>query len=230
MKTKIALFVLVLLILSVFSGCTGTGKNNKMTKLLYQGHASFRLTAKNGTVIYIDPMAGSGYDLPANIVLVTHDHFDHNQINLVTQKKGCVVITSDEALKDGTYNTFNINGIAIEAVEAIHAGMNCVGYIVTIDGVKLYHAGDTSRTDQMETFSGKNIDYALLPVDGFYTMHATEAAQCAKIIGAKYNIPMHTGPFGAFNRPVLFNSDIAGQFDISNRLILSPDEEIDLNL
>ena len=58
-----------------------------MAKLYYQGHGSYRITAKDGRVIYIDPYAGDGYDLPADGILVTHQHHDHNKIELVTRKK-----------------------------------------------------------------------------------------------------------------------------------------------
>ena len=199
-------------------------------KLLYQGHSSFRLTAKNGTVIFIDPFMGNGYDLPADLILVTHQHGDHNNINLVTQNKDCVVITNNDALKGGKHNTFTVKGIQIEAVEAgnkNHDPQQCVGYIITIDGVTLYHPGDTSKTAQMETFSGRNLDYALLPCDGFYNMDAKEAAECAELIGAKHNIPIHTGPFmeGA---PKIFDRSIAEGCQYPNMLIIEPGNEIKL--
>ena len=204
--------------------------NNKAVKLLYQGHSSFRLTARDGTVIYIDPFAGTGYDLPADVVLLTHQHADHNRIDLVTQNKDCVVITNKEAVTEGRHNTFTAKGIQIEAVEAYNKNHNpqeCVGYIINIDGVKLYHPGDTSKTAQMETFSKKNLDYALLPCDGFYNMEAKEAAECAKIIGAKHNIPIHTGPFEN-GIPKLFDRSIAESCLYPNRLIVEPAEEIEL--
>ena len=59
------------------------------TKILYQGHGSLRLTTADGRVLYVDPYAGSGYDKPADLILVTHQHEDHNQINLVTKKPSC---------------------------------------------------------------------------------------------------------------------------------------------
>ena len=51
-----------------------------MSKVLYQGHGSFRLTTAKGTVVYIDPYAGKGYDKPADLVLVSHEHSDHNAV------------------------------------------------------------------------------------------------------------------------------------------------------
>ena len=204
--------------------------NNKNVKLFYQGHSSFRLTAKDGTVIYIDPFAGKGYDLPADVILVTHQHPDHNNLNLVTQKKDCVVITNDDALKGGKHNNFTVKGLQIEAVEAgnkNHSPQECVGYIITIDGVKLYHPGDTSKTSQMKKLSAKELDYALLPCDGAYNMDVKEAAECAKMIGAKHNIPIHTGPFES-GAPKLFDRSIAESCLCPDRLIVEPGEEIEL--
>jgi len=177
-------------------------------------------------VIYVDPYAGEGYDLPADIILVTHQHGDHNQIKLVTQKKDCAVITNAEALEGGKHNSFTVGGINIEAVEAKnknHDPKNCVGFIITIDGIKVYASGDTSKTDQMAAFAEKEIDYALLPCDGVYNMDVKEAAECAKIIGAANNIPVHMKP------GELFDKDIADKFDAPNKLIVEAGEEIVLN-
>ena len=195
------------------------------TMLYYQGHASYRLTAKDGTVIYIDPYAGEGYDLPADIILVTHQHGDHNQIDKITQKDGCVVISNAEALKGGKHNSFDIKGIKIEAVEASNANHKpdaSVGYIITIDGIIVYHAGDTSKTGQMASFAAKKINYALLPCDGIYNMNTDAAAECASIIGAKHNIPMHTKPGSLFDR------ETAERVNAPNRLIVEAGSGIEL--
>ncbi|MCL2214004.1 MAG: MBL fold metallo-hydrolase [Treponema sp.] len=195
------------------------------TTLLYQGHASCRLTAKDGTVIYIDPYAGEGYDLPADIILVTHQHGDHNQVEKITQKNGCTVITNKEALKGGKHNTFNVKGIKIESVEASnknHNPLECVGFIITIDGISLYHAGDTSKTVQMSSFAARNLDYALLPCDGIYNMNTETAAECAAIIGAKRTIPMHTKP------GTLFDRESAERVNAPNKLIVEAGSEIEL--
>jgi len=217
MKSIGNLFVLVLVFLSLIS-CIEKGE----TKLLYQGHASFRLIAKNGTVIYIDPAYGEGYDLPADIILVTHGHHDHNKVELVTQKKDCVVITNDEAQdQKGKYNNFKIKGIKIEAVEAYNGSHHRtigVGYIITIDGIKLYHSGDTGKTNQMETFPEKKIDYVLLYCDGV----PETAAEWAKIIDGKINIPIHT------RYPMIFDRNIAERFNAPNRIILEPKDEMEL--
>jgi len=194
-------------------------------KLLYQGHGSFRITSKEGVVIYVDPYAGEGYDVPADIVLITHQHGDHNKDELVAKKPDCVLISNKEALKGGSHRSFTIGNIAIEAVEASntnHDPKECVGYIININGIKIYAAGDTSKTKDMETFPGKSIDYALLPCDGIYNMDAEEAAECAVLIGARFNIPIHTDPGS------LFNLKIAETFIAPNRLIIEAGEEMEL--
>ena len=223
----------LLLLLSSLAACQSTGSGKKETKLLYQGHSSFRFTSKDGTVIYLDPFAPSGYDLPADLVLVTHQHGDHNQVQLITRNEDCVVITQDEALAGGKHNTFNVKGIAIEAVEAYndwHKITEAVGYIITIDGIKVYAAGDTSTTGQMKTFAAKKLDYALLPCDGVFNMDGNEAGECAKTINAKHDIPIHTGPFDENYSPLpgFFDISIAEKFMAPNRLILEPGQEITL--
>ena len=196
-----------------------------MAKLLYQGHGSFRIRSEDGRVIYVDPYAGAGYDLPADIILMTHLHEDHTQSGLITQKPDCKVIGSAEALEGGKHNTFTIGDITIEAVTAANQNHNpaeCVGYIISVDGLLIYAAGDTSKTDDMEGFAARALDYALLPCDGVYNMDLDEAAECARLIGAKHAIPIHMKP------GELFDQARAEAFDAPNRRIVAPGEEIGL--
>jgi len=197
-----------------------------MAKLYYQGHGSFRLKANDGTVIFIDPFIGDGYDIPADIVLVTHQHQDHNQIDLITQKPDCRIITNVEALEGEKHNTFEIKNVIIEAVEAGYNGghtpKDSVGFIIEVDGKKLYFCGDTSKTPQMSTFASRNLDYAFLCADGIYNMDLTEAAECAVLIAAKHNVPVHLKPGELFDR------EMAEQFNAPNRLIIEAGEEVEL--
>ena len=196
-----------------------------MPKLLYQGHGSFRLTSDDGRVVYVDPYAGNGYDLPADIILVTHQHGDHNQIQICAQKQTCRVITNEEALAGGNHNSFDVGGILIQAVEArniMHNPKQCVGYIITIDGVKVYASGDTSKTKQMESFAALELDYAMLCGDGKFNMGLKEAAECAVSIGAKHNIIIHLKPGALFDRKK------AEKWGAPNKLIIEPRQEIEL--
>ena len=197
-----------------------------MAKLLFQGHGSFRITADDGRVIYVDPYVGEGYDLPADIILVSHQHHDHNVIDLCTQKPNCIIISNEESLAGGKLNSFNIDGIEIQAVEAYnknHKPEECVGFIITVDGVKIYASGDTSKTKQMETFTELKLDYALFCGDGVYNMDPEEAAECAEIIGAKNNIIIHLTAGQLFDRPK------AEAWTAPNKLIIDDGEEIVLH-
>ena len=197
-----------------------------MPKLLFQGHGSLRLTADDGRVIYIDPYKGKGYDLPADIILVTHQRNDHNKINCCAQKPDCRIITNVEALAGGSHNSFDISGILIQAVEASnkkHDPKQCVGYIITIDGAKVYASGDTSKTKQMESFASLGLDYALFPGDGFFNMGSEEAAECARIIGAKHNTLIHLKPGESVRKK-------GGKWNAPNKLIIEPGEEIELKI
>lgn len=196
-----------------------------MPKLLYQGHGSFRIVSDKGLVIYVDPYVGEGYDLPADIVLITHDHFDHSQLKLIKQKEGCVIIKGEQAFLDGKHITVFVLGVTIQAVEAgnkNHDPANCVGFIIEVDGIKIYASGDTSKTKQMETFAAKKLDYALLCCDGIYNMDLDEAAECATLIAARHTIPVHMKP------KQLFDPERAAAFKAKNKLIMKDNTEIEL--
>jgi L-ascorbate metabolism protein UlaG (beta-lactamase superfamily) len=193
-----------------------------MAKLYYQGHASLRFVTDAGKVIYVDPFAGSGYDLPADLILVTHDHGDHNQIGLCAKKPDCRIITQKEALAGGSHQTFELGFVTVRAVEANnknHSPESCVGYLLTLDGVTVYCVGDTSKTAEMSGLAALNIDYALLPGDGIFNMNLTEAAECAEIIGAKHNIPIHLKPPMPLNKN-RYSRKMADGWTAPNKLIV----------
>ncbi|MCQ2610026.1 MAG: MBL fold metallo-hydrolase, partial [Lachnospiraceae bacterium] len=184
-----------------------------------------KVLLKNGKVGYIDPYAGDDYKESADFILVTHQHGDHNQIDKVTQNDGCIIIQNFDALVDGVYKTFDVCDMHIEATEAYnknHPKDQCVGYILTIDGKKVYVAGDTSTTEQMKELGSYNLDYAFLPMDGKYNMDIDEAIQCEKLIKAKHTIPYHIAP-GA-----LFDEDRAKKFKTDSTYILRPGEYLEI--
>lgn len=200
-KNRIVLCVLLLL--SVFMiGCSsdGSGKGSKkkeLPTLTYIGHATVKIKTKDNKVIYIDPYYDDEkqYKEEADYILITHEHSDHNDIDKCKQKEKTVVIRSADSLVDGEYKTFEYDNLKIEAVPSggndNHSTKNCVGYIVTVDGVSIYHAGDTSMNDGLKEIANKDIDYAMYPIDGIYNMDAEEATKVADMIGAKNNIPIH---------------------------------------
>ncbi|MBO4456561.1 MAG: MBL fold metallo-hydrolase [Butyrivibrio sp.] len=197
--------------------------------LLYQGHGSVRIVTGEGKVIYIDPFMGNGYDLPADLILMTHGHYDHTQEDLIANKnEGCTVIKWSDALKDGEYQTYDLGFVSIETVEAgynkNHDVSECVGFILTFsDGVKAYFSGDTSTTPSMAGFADKKLDYAFLCCDGVYNMDAAEASECAKAISAKHTIPYHMEPAKDKSG---FDMSVAKSFDAPGKIILQPGEEL----
>ena len=112
-----------------------------MSKLLHQGHGSYRIVTNEGIVIYVDPYIGDGYDMEADIVLVTHEHSDHNRVELVKLKSDGVIIRNNNLKIGNNYYSTSIKGISIEAVEAYnknHNKANCVGFVIGFDGKTLY--------------------------------------------------------------------------------------------
>ena len=197
-------------------------------KLLYQGHGSLRIVTREGKVIYIDPYAGEGYDLPADLILVTHGHQDHTAVKLIRNRnEGCQLITYKEALVKGEYKTFDLGYATVEAVQAgnnkNHDIRKCVGWLITLsDGMTVYATGDTSTTDQMQELGERQIDYAFFVCDGKYNMDMDEAASCARLVNARHSIPYHMAP------GKLFDQKRAEMFDAPNRLIIPAGEEITL--
>ncbi|MFH0883642.1 MAG: MBL fold metallo-hydrolase [bacterium] len=170
------------------------------------GHASFRL--RGSVIIYIDPWKLSTAPRDGNLILVTHNHYDHyspQDIHKAALANATVVVPKSirqkvdwpkvVALAPGESTT--INGVRIAAVPAYNTnkdyhprGEGWVGYIITLDGVRIYHAGDTDLIPEMRDVE---CDVALLPISGTYVMTATEAIQAAELVSAKAAIPMHWG-------------------------------------
>ena len=170
------------------------------------GHATFKIIAED-KIIYIDPFQIKKED-QADIILITHEHFDHcspKDVEKIQKPDTVIVTTNDCALKlSGDIkkvkpgDKINVKGIEIEAVPAYNTNKkfhpkenNWVGFIINIKNTRIYHAGDTDKIPEMKDF--KNIDIALLPVSGTYVMTAEEAAEAALIINPKIAIPMHYG-------------------------------------
>ena len=207
-------------------GTAATEGSASGARLLYQGHGSLRIVTGEGKVIYIDPYAGEGYDLPADLILMTHGHQDHTNDKLIkTRNEDCRIITWKEALVNGEYKTFDLGYAAVEAVQAgnnrNHDIRSCVGWVITLSGgVTVYVSGDTSTTDQMAELAERDIHYAFFVCDGIYNMDMEEAAVCAGLVNARHSMPYHMAP----GKP--FDQERAEQFDAPNRLIIPAGGEI----
>jgi len=174
-------------------------------KITWLGHASFKI--KNSKILYIDPWNIKS-DEKADLILVTHEHFDHlslEDIEKVRSKKTIIVTiplcapripgTNVREIRAG--ERIKIDDIEIEAIPAYNINKNFhrkeagrVGFIITMGGERIYHAGDSDLIPEMESIE---VDIALLPVGGVYTMSPEEAAKAANRLRPKLAIPMHWG-------------------------------------
>lgn len=174
-----------------------------LSKIKWLGHDGFEISSDDIRLV-IDPYQIEDGE-PADIILITHPHFDHCSVDdikkirkpdtvFVTEAESARKLTGDiRVVKPG--DRLTVMGIDIEAVPAYNTNKdfhpkknNWLGFIITIDGVRIYHAGDTDLIPEMNDLS---VDIALLPVSGTYVMTAAEAVEAARKIGPKVAIPMH---------------------------------------
>lgn len=173
-------------------------------KIHWLGHDCFLI--KSNLIIYFDPFQIKS-DLRADIIFITHPHYDHcspddvkrivkEETVIVTEKDSAKMLSGKiEVMKVGEEKV--IKGIKVKAVPAYNIGKTFhpkekgwLGFIVEIEGVNIYHAGDTDFIPEMENIKA---DIALLPVSGTYVMTANEAVSAALAIKPQIAIPMHYG-------------------------------------
>ena len=176
------------------------------------GHDSFRL--EGSSTVYIDPWKVGPGAPPADLILVTHDHYDHLSADDIarlataqTTVIGPAAVTDQlEGLRVVTVapgDTVTIGPVVVTAVPAYNIDKfrapgevfhpreaGYVGYVVELDGRRIYHAGDTDAIPEMRDV---RCDVALLPVSGTYVMTADEALEAVGMISATVVVPMHFG-------------------------------------
>jgi L-ascorbate metabolism protein UlaG (beta-lactamase superfamily) len=184
----------------------------KTDHISWLGHAGFRV--RGSRLVYFDPweVEVEGPAAPAaDLILITHDHFDHcdpptvkalcgPQTIIITEPAGAAKL-KEEGVKPPTVmapgQEMEILGVKIKAVPAYNTNKdfhprakNYLGFVLTMDGLGIYHAGDTDRIDEMKAIRAQ---VAMLPVSGTYVMTAQEAALAALDLAPAVAMPMHFG-------------------------------------
>ncbi|MBI5390584.1 MBL fold metallo-hydrolase [Candidatus Woesearchaeota archaeon] len=209
-------------------------------------HMKFGKEVTMPLVIYIDPFELPQHQEAADFIFITHAHFDHyspKDINPLLKKGTQIFVPEDlleksalqfndpvQAVKPLDY--YKDLGLIIQTVPAYNtvrdhhpAGNSWVGYILTVNGKRIYHAGDTDLIPEMKNLPEfRNLDYALLPVGGTYTMDALQAAEAAKIINPQVAVPIHWGKLvGLLKDAKAFRSLCRGKVHVE---ILQPETSL----
>ena len=176
------------------------------TTLQWLGHAGFKICHED-TVIYIDPWKLKDSPHDATLVLVSHSHYDHYSPEDIARISGAetkLVASADVVTKEKNGEmilhglTIESGGVRVSGVAAYNPSKqfhpksnNWVGFVIEVGSKRIYYAGDTDLTKEMKSL--KEIDVALLPVGGTYTMDAADAAEATKYIKPERAIPYHWG-------------------------------------
>jgi len=187
-----------------------------MENISWFGHSSFSFTDKNGNrIYYVDPLDLKPQKLAkADLVFITHAHQDHFSPNDLAKilKEDTIVVAPPDVLAEidlpdarklavQPLHNYEIKGFRFQTVPAYNNHQeklnfhpktnNWVGYIFTLNGKKIYHAGDTDFIPEMSNLKSLALDVAILPIGGKFTMEVEEAAKAANTISAKVTVPMH---------------------------------------
>lgn len=162
-------------------------------------------------IIYFDPYKIEDNKHDADIIFITHNHYDHMDINSINKIKNVnTIIVAPQTMKDtidkiefkdyiylNPNENIDIDNINIKTIPAYNIEKsfhprknNWLGYIITFNGISYYIAGDTDKTKESESVK---CDIALIPIGGYYTMDVEEATELIKIIKPKIVIPTHYG-------------------------------------
>jgi len=186
-------------------------------ELDWLGHAGFLI--KNSKIIYVDPFQIKSGMPPADIILITHSHYDHcsyEDLKKVVKEGTKIVAPADCQSKISRFDVpikieliepggeIDLGDVEVLAFPAYNIDKHFhpqdeawMGYVIKVDGMTIYHSGDTDLIPEMQKLTGYKQGgkefVALLPVGGRFTMSAEEAAEAAKMIKPTLAIPMHWG-------------------------------------
>ncbi|MFW9844280.1 MAG: MBL fold metallo-hydrolase [Candidatus Thorarchaeota archaeon] len=212
-------------------------------------HASFQIKTDTLN-IYIDPSTkhtGLKKDdfEPADLILVTHPHGDHfdNDLLKKIRKMGSPIVAPPSVKKEikkgvvwelgpgqhmditpsnvhvWTTPAYNVKRFRPNG-EPFHPKELGVGYIIRVEGVKIYHAGDTDLIPEMEHIQDADVDVALLPIGDTYTMDIPDATEAADLIKSRIIIPMHLKD----SDPEVYKAEVESKTDSKVVVLRAGDE------
>jgi L-ascorbate metabolism protein UlaG (beta-lactamase superfamily) len=166
--------------------------------------------AGDGLTIYVDPWGTVAEDAKADLILITHAHFDHLQPHEIERlsSDGTKLVAPADVAKElsgdvtavAPGESHEVAGVRFETVPAYNVAEerldmhprsnNWVGYVLELDGRRYYHGGDTDAVPELESL---RTDVAMVPIGGTYTMDYHEAAALVKTMQPKLAVPMHFG-------------------------------------
>lgn len=172
------------------------------------GHASIKI--QKSLTIYIDPFNIKEASYDADLIFCTHSHYDHlsvQDIRKVAKSNSIIILPNESEDKAKELNLkiltvepgkdYSVSSVSFTTTYAYNIGKQFhpkekkwVGYIIKIDNIKYYIAGDTDSVPEIQNLS---VDVAFLPVGGTYTMNWKEAALLANKLKPRYAIPIHFG-------------------------------------
>lgn len=219
-------------------------------KINFIGHACF-LIEDSGYSLLIDPFIKGNptasvkpEDLKPTHILVSHAHGDHlgDAVEIAKNTKAKIYTTNElggQLSEEGVETVAgHIGGKAktefgsIKYFQAFHgsgiAGGFACGFIIDIGGKKIYHAGDTGLTKDMELLKREDIYLAMLPIGDFYTMGPEDALEAVKMINPKHVIPMHYNTFPPIEQdPEAFVKSVMEETP-AKAIVLKPGESVEL--
>ncbi len=198
-----------------------------LNHLHWLGHASFLYDGK--PVIYFDPYELKRTEPKADLILITHKHFDHcspADVNKVKKSDTVIITDSGSAaklkgdirvVKPG--DAVTLRDVKIDVFPAYNTNKQfhpkssgMLSFLVTLNGITVYHAGDTDVIEEMNYIRP---DIALLPVSGTYVMTAEEAVEAALKLKPKVAIPMHYGRIVGDNEDAIrFRDMLKGKVEV----------------
>ncbi len=195
-------------------------------KIHWLGHDTIWL--EGSVEVCVDPFQ-INTKRPADLILITHEHFDHcspDDVAKIQQKETTIVTDALSAKKlrgdvriVAPGDSLKVKGVDIEVGPAYNTNKDfhpkkaaMLSFVVSLDGVRYYHAGDTDFIPEMNDLRA---DVAFLPVSGTYVMTAEEAIQAALAIKPRLAIPMHYGAIvGSEDDAVKFAEALRGQIEV----------------